>query len=149
MVAWTARRKSLYVYHLHMDGPDTDALEWRALFAPRFARQLEHMGVAHVSSAAEADVVVVTGLLMTGNLDTVLVALAGLPSPSVVMAAGDAAINGGIWSRLGMPALARHPLSYYVDVSVPVPGDPPTPDDLIKGLQQAAEILGSGYQYPS
>src|SRR5438477_7871509 len=143
MVAETARRKSLYVYHLHMDGPDTDALEWRALFSPRFARQLERIGVTHVSSASEADVVVVTGLLTTGNLDGVLVELAGLPSPSVVVVAGDAAINGGMWSRLGMPTLARHLLSYYVDIQVLVEGDPPTPDALIEALAKAAEILGS------
>lgn len=143
MVAWRARRKSLYVYHLHMDGPDTDALEWRALFSPRFARRLEQMGVTHVSSASEADVVVVTGLLTTENLDAVLVELAGVPSPSVVIAAGDAAINGGIWSRLGMPTLSHHPLSYFVDVQVPVPGDPPTPQELIDGLAKAAELLGS------
>lgn len=144
MVAWIARRKSLYVYHLHMDGPDADALEWRSLFSPRFARQLEEMGVTRVSSASQADIVVVTGLLTANNLDSVLVELAGVPSPSVVMAVGDAAINGGIWASLGMPTLSKHPLNSYADVSVQVPGNPPTPEEMIKGLLQAADILGSG-----
>lgn len=143
MIARTARQRSLHVYHMHMDGPDADALEWRALFSPRFAQKLRQMGVTHVSSASEADVVVVTGLLTNGNLDTVLSELAGLASPSVVIAAGDAAINGGVWSRMGMPTLSRHTLSYYVDIQVLVAGNPPIPDALIEGLAKAAEILGS------
>ncbi len=132
---------SLDVYHLHMGGPDNAALEWRALYAPRFAPRLKNMGVTFTESAAEADVVVVTGLLTQRNVDAVLGELESSPAPSVLMAAGDAAINGGAWAKADMPALSPYALSHYADVRISVPGDPPTPQALIAGLVAAAELL--------
>src|SRR5438874_1231657 len=99
MYANTARHNSLSVYHLHMGGPDADAIEWQALLSPRFAPRLAQMGVTHVKSAGDADVVVVTGLLTERNLDSALTELASMPSPSVLVAVGDCAINGGSWSK--------------------------------------------------
>jgi Ni,Fe-hydrogenase III small subunit len=124
-----------------MGGPDADALEWRALLSPRFAPRLRHLGVEPVSVAAEADVVVLTGLLTERNLDAVLHELALVPSPSVLIAAGDAATNNSAWAKLDMPALSTYPLDHYVDVQVSVPGDPPTPQALIAALAAAAEML--------
>ena len=142
MFGIAARRRSLFVYHLHMGGPDAAALEWDALLAPRFAQRLQQMGVVHVSNVSEADVVVVTGLLTARNLDTVLAELARMPSPSVLVSAGDAAINGGEWAKGHMPTLSRHALGYYAEVGVSVPGEPPTPQALIAALAAAAVILG-------
>lgn len=134
--------KSLHIYHLHIGGADADALEWRALLAPKYAQRLRQMGVTHVESAAEADVVVVTGLLTARNVDAVLTELARTPSPSVVVAAGDAANSGGRWAKAKLPGLSRHHLSYYVEVGVSVPGSPPTPQALIAGLVAAGKMLG-------
>ena len=125
-----------------MGGPDADALEWRALLAPRYAQRLQQMGIAHVNSARDADVVVVTGLLTVRNLDAVLGELATIPTPSVVVAAGDAATGGGKWSGAQMPGVARHHLGHYVEIGVAVPGDPPNPQALIAALAAATEMLG-------
>ena len=133
--------RSLFVYHLHMGGPDSDALEWRALRSSRFAPRLAQMGVQHVENASEADVVVLTGVLTRRNLDAVLTELARVPSPSAVIAAGDAAINGGQWAKLALPGVSEYPLAHYLDAQVTVPGDPPTPQALIAALAAAAEIL--------
>ena len=129
------------MYHLHMGGPDADALEWRALKSSRFAPRLRQMGVQHVARASEADVVVLTGVLTARNLDAVLAEVAQMPSPSVLVAAGDAATDGGAWANARMPGLEHYPLSHYVDVQVSVPGEPPTPQALIAALAAAAEIL--------
>ena len=150
MFAANARHRSLFVYHLQMGGPDADALEWRALLSPRFSPRLEQMGVTHVSSPDDADIVVLTGLLTERNLDFVLTELARVPSPSVLIAAGDAASTGGLWQQLGLPSLAPFPLSHYADVQVTVPGSPPTPQALIASLVAAAEILSRpGERLPS
>ncbi len=132
-----------------MGGADADALEWRSLLSPRFAARLRQMGVTHVWTASDADVVVVTGLLTAHNLDAVVRELARMPSPSVLVAVGDCAINGGVWKRGGTargvagapPGIAEYALSHYADVQVSVPGDPPTPQALIAALAAAAEIL--------
>ncbi|HEX9986997.1 MAG TPA: hypothetical protein VGE45_00760 [Chloroflexia bacterium] len=141
MFASRARQRSLSVYHLHMGGSNGDALEWRALLAPRYEAKLKGMGVSFVTSAEDADIVAVTGLLTRGNLDAVLAELSSMPSPSVLIAAGDCAINGGSWAKLEMPGLEPYPLSHYADVHITVPGSPPLPQALIEALVAAANIL--------
>lgn len=134
------RPRSLSVCHLHMGGPDADAMEWQALMSPRFELRLRHMGVRFTRSTSEADVVVVTGLLTRRNMDSVLARLALMPSPSALVTAGDCAINGGQWAKAGMPALSPYPLSHYADVNVSVPGDPCTPQALVAALVAAAQL---------
>ena len=142
-----ARGRSLFVYHLHMGGPNTDALEWQALLSPRFEPRLRSMGITHVWSAADADVVVVTGLLLQNNIEAVLTELAKVPSPSVLIAAGDSAINGGTWANAGLPGLSPHPLLHYTDVNITVPGERVTPQALLAALAAAAKHLSrSGNQ---
>lgn len=124
-----------------MGGPDADALEWRALKAPRYDARLKALGVRFVQSPWEADVMVLTGLLLAANLDNVLRELSNLPQPAVLVVAGDCAIEGGLWAKLEMPGLAPFPLSHYADIQISVPGDPPTPQALIAALAAAAERL--------
>ncbi|MEO8287382.1 MAG: hypothetical protein ABI670_13235 [Chloroflexota bacterium] len=137
----SSRQKSLSVYHLHMGGPDAAALEWQSLKTPRFDARVKATGVRFVSSAWEADVLVLTGILLATTLDTVLYELSTLPQPALLIAAGDSVINGGQWARLEMPGLAPYPLSHYVDIQISVPGDPPTPQALIAALAAAGERL--------
>lgn len=141
MVASSARQRSLFVYHLRMGGPNADALEWAALLSPRFDPRLRNMGVTHVNSAAAADIVVVTGLLLERNLDAVLTELASMPSPSVLIAVGDWAINGGRWAAADAPGIAEYPLAHYADVNISVPGEPPTPQAFIAAIAAAAKLL--------
>jgi Ni,Fe-hydrogenase III small subunit len=116
-------------------------LEWRALLARRFQARLKQLGVCAVGSAAEADVVVVTGLLTARNLDAAMLELDAMPAPSVLVAVGDAAIDGGIWAGAALPGLARYPLGHYADVSLMVPGSPPTPQALMEALGVAARLV--------
>jgi Ni,Fe-hydrogenase III small subunit len=102
--------------------------------------------VTEVDSAAQADVVVVTGLLTLRNLDSVLAALATTPSPSVLVAAGDSVINPKGWSSLKIPGLPTHPLNHYVEVQISVPGNPPTPQALIVAIAAAAKLLSQPLQ---
>jgi Ni,Fe-hydrogenase III small subunit len=141
MFTESARQKSLSVYHLHMGGPDGDALEWEALKAQRFEARLKAIGVRFVTSTRDADVAVLTGLLLRKDLDRVLQELSNLPQPTVLIAAGDCAIDGGRWAQLEMPGLAPYPLDHYADVQISVPGDPPTPQALLAALAAASERL--------
>ena len=133
-----ARRRSLGVYHLHMGGWNGDALEWEALLSPRFVPRLRKLGVGVVFSAAEADIILVTGLLTRQNLDAVLHEVASMPEPSAIVAAGDAAIDGGAWGLMELPGLNPYPLRHYAEVRITVPGSPPTPQALLAALVAAA-----------
>ena len=137
MFANAVRRRALSVYLLHMGGPNGDAVEWQALWSSRFQARLGKMGVTQVSSAGEADVVVVTGTLTEGNRVGVLEELARMPVSSSLIVAGDAAIDGGAWADVDMPGLSEYPLSHYVDVQITVPGSPPTPQALLAALGAA------------
>jgi membrane-bound hydrogenase subunit mbhJ len=141
MFTSSARQRSISVYHLHMGGPDGDALEWRALKAPRYEARLKALGVRFAATAWEADVVVLTGLLLAATLDYVLEELSNLPRPTLLIAAGDCAINGGQWAKLDLPGRNPYLLSHYADIQISVPGDPPTPQALIAALAAAAERL--------
>jgi Ni,Fe-hydrogenase III small subunit len=141
MLTNSARQKSISVYHLHMGGPDGDALEWHALKAPRYDARLKALGVRFATSAWEADVVVLTGLLLTANLDSILQQLSNLPQPAVIITAGDNATNGGEWAKLEMSGLSPYPISHYADIQISVQGDPPTPQALLAALSAAAERL--------
>lgn len=136
-----ARRRSIAVYHLHMGGPDGDGAACGALLAPRFEVRLGDMGVRFVRSAREADIMLLTGLLLSRNLDDTLREIASLPQPSTIMLVGDAAINGGQWAKLEMPGLSAYPLSHYADIPVRVPGDPPTPQEIIGAIAEC--VAGS------
>ncbi len=149
MLPNSARQKSLYVYHLQMGGADADALEWRSLEAPRFQVRLQYIGVRFIGSAADADIVVVTGLLTARNLDSVLEQLAAMPSPSALVTAGDAATNGGIWASAELLGLAPYPLSHYADVSLSVLGSPPTPQALLAVLSAAARFVTQPNEQPA
>ena len=138
-----ARRRSISVYHLHLGGADAAALEWRALLAPRFQARLKQLGVCVVGAVQAADVVVVTGLLTARNLDRAMLELEAMPTPSVLVAAGDEAIDGGMWAASDVPGLAPYPLSHYADVSLLVPGSPPTPQALLEALDAAARLVAN------
>ncbi|HVF99550.1 MAG TPA: hypothetical protein VND68_06910 [Chloroflexia bacterium] len=137
------------MYHLHLGGADGDALEWRGLLAPRYRARLKQMGVCLVASAAEADVVVVTGLLTGRNLDAAMLELDMMPSPSVLVAVGDTAADGGIWARSAAPGLAPYSLSHYADVALRVPGSPPSPQSLLEALAAASRLVLSPAETPA
>ena len=138
MFANLARRKSIAIYHLHMGGPDGDASACASLLAPRFEVRLRDMGARFVRSAGEADIMLLTGLLLGRNLDSTLREIASLPQPSMIIAVGDGAINGGQWAKLEMPGLSSYPLSHYADIAFRVPGDPPAPQEIIAAIGECA-----------
>lgn len=149
MFADRARQRSLAVHHLHLGGPDAAAVEWRALLAPRFQVRLKQLSVRVVEAASEADVVMVTGLLTVRNLDRAMLELDAMPARSLLVAVGDAAIDGGIWARSAVPGLAPYPLSHYADVALTIPGNPPTPQALLEALGAAARLLSNSGEIPA
>lgn len=89
-------------------------------------------GIRLVASPRHADGVLVTGVV-THNMDGPLRrTLESLPRPSVVVACGDCAVNGGIFT-------AAYGVSSTLDqVVVPdvlIPGCPPHPREILRALR--------------
>ena len=92
---------------------------------------LERFGLRFVASPRHADVLLVTGPVTRNMRQALERTYAATPDPKWVVAAGDCAANCGVFA--GSYACVG-PVSSVIPVDLHIPGCPPTPTDLLKGL---------------
>jgi Ni,Fe-hydrogenase III small subunit len=92
---------------------------------------LERFGLRFVASPRHADVLMVTGPVTRNMREALERTYNATPNPKWVVAVGDCALNGGIFS--GSYACVGG-VSQVVPVDLHIPGCPPTPLDMLKGL---------------
>lgn len=92
---------------------------------------LERFGLHVVASPRHADVLLVTGPVAKNMAEALKRTYDATPAPKWVVAAGDCAINGGIFA--GSSACAGG-VEAVVPVDLRIPGCPPTPVALLTGL---------------
>jgi len=92
---------------------------------------LERFGLRFVASPRHADVLLVTGPVTKNMREALLRTYNATPDPKWVVAVGDCAANGGIFA--GSYAVEGG-VSKVVPVDLHIPGCPPRPDQLLKGL---------------
>ncbi len=92
---------------------------------------LERFGIKFVASPRHADVLLVTGPLCKNMLVALKRTYAATPSPKWVVAVGDCACNGGVFAK--SPACIGA-ISKVLDVDLHIPGCPPPPIAMLKGL---------------
>lgn len=93
---------------------------------------LERFGLRFVASPRHADVLLVTGPL-TRNMRAALErTYRATPDPKWVVAAGDCAIDGGLFA--GSPACVAGSVGAAIPIDLHIRGCPPRPLDLLKGL---------------
>jgi Ni,Fe-hydrogenase III small subunit len=92
---------------------------------------LERLGIRFVASPRHADVLTVTGPVTKNMREALERTYAATPDPKWVVAVGDCAANGGIFA--GSPAIAGG-VAQLVPVDLHIPGCPPTPTALLRGL---------------
>jgi Ni,Fe-hydrogenase III small subunit len=109
-------------------------LEIHALNNPFY--DLERFGLRFVASPRHADVLLVTGPLTLNMREALQRTYVATPDPKWVIAVGDCAINGGVFA--GSYAVAGG-IDTAVPVDLAIPGCPPTPDQLLRGLLQLLE----------
>jgi Ni,Fe-hydrogenase III small subunit len=104
-------------------------LELHALSNPYY--DLERFGLKFVASPRHADVLLVTGPV-TKNMRVALQrTFDAMPAPKWVLAVGACALDGGVFA--GSPACLGG-VANIIPVDLAIPGCPPTPLMLIKGL---------------
>jgi Ni,Fe-hydrogenase III small subunit/ferredoxin len=131
-----ALRHSVHVRHVDAGSDGSEEWEIQALLGPVY--DISRLGVFFTASPRHADVLLVTGAGVTGMTGPLRTTYDGMPDPKVVIAAGTDAISGG------MLAPADHGADAVVPIDVWVPGSPPSPFGLLKGLLVAAGQLGAG-----
>ena len=99
---------------------------------------LERFGLRFVASPRHADVLLVTGPVTMNMREALERTYRATPDPKWVVAVGDCACNGGVFS--GSPACIGS-VSAVLPVDLHIPGCPPSPTALLKGLLALLESV--------
>lgn len=114
-----------------VDGGSTNAEEIELTALGNAYYDIERFGLSFVASPRHADMLMVTGPV-TRNLErAVKTTYEAAPHPCMVVALGDGACTGGIWQ--GSYAVVG-PVEAVIPVHYKIPGDPPSPTDILKGI---------------
>ena len=97
---------------------------------------LERFGLRFVASPRHADVLLVTGPVTRNMREALARTYNATPDPKWVVAVGDCALDGGLFS--GSYAVIGG-VSAVVPVDLHIPGCPPRPVQLLKGLLSLLE----------
>ncbi|HEX4597556.1 MAG TPA: NADH-quinone oxidoreductase subunit B family protein [Burkholderiaceae bacterium] len=107
-------------------------LEIHALNNPYY--NIEGLGIRFVASPRHADLLLVTGPVSRHMRVALERTYEAMPEPRVVVAVGDCGCTGGVFGE-GYASCGR--VANVIPVDVAVPGCPPTPVDLLKGILAA------------
>jgi Ni,Fe-hydrogenase III small subunit len=110
-------------------------LELNALSNPYY--NIEGLGIRFVASPRHADLLLVTGPVTLNMRAAVLAAYEATPAPKLVVAAGECACTGGIFRD---SYAVCGPVSSILPVDVTIPGCPPAPVDLLRGILAACRV---------
>jgi Ni,Fe-hydrogenase III small subunit len=97
---------------------------------------LERFGLRFVASPRHADVLLVTGPLTRNMREALERTWACTPDPKWIVAAGDCAVDGGVFK--GSYAVEGG-IGAALPVDLVIPGCPPTPTQLLEGLLALVE----------
>jgi Ni,Fe-hydrogenase III small subunit len=116
-------------------------IELVACLSPRY--DAEQLGVQLQGSPRHADILCVSGPVTRNAAGAIETIYKQVPCPKAVVAIGScpATTNVFIDSRVLDGPLAKH-----IPVDVFVPGCPPRPDAIMRGIAQAARILAERQQ---
>jgi Ni,Fe-hydrogenase III small subunit len=101
---------------------------------------LERFGLRFVASPRHADVLLVTGPMARNMREALERTYQATPDPKWVVAVGDCARDGGAFA--GSPACLGS-VSAVVPVDLHIPGCPPAPLELLKGLLALLESVSA------
>ncbi|MEI7451672.1 MAG: formate hydrogenlyase [Candidatus Falkowbacteria bacterium] len=120
-----------------VDGGSTNGEEIEMTALGNAYYDIDRFGLSFVASPRHADILMVTGPV-TRNLETaVRTTYEATPHPCVVVALGDGACTGGIWKD---SYAVVGPVEAVIPVDVRIPGDPPSPTEILRGLLQALRV---------
>jgi Ni,Fe-hydrogenase III small subunit len=136
-----ARRHSPWLFHMNSGSCNGCDIELVACLSPRY--DAEQLGVQLQGSPRHADILCVSGPVTRNAAGAIETVYGQVPCPKAVVAIGScpATTNVFIDSRV-----LDGPLANHIPVDVFVPGCPPRPDAIMRGIAQAARIVAERQQ---
>jgi Ni,Fe-hydrogenase III small subunit len=124
--------RALCIRHVDAGSCNGCELEIHALNNPYY--NLEGAGIRFVASPRHADLLLVTGPVSVNMEEALRRTYAATPEPKLVVAVGDCGACGGLF---GESYASRGGVSKLIPVDVTVPGCPPTPLAILRGILTA------------
>jgi len=126
--------RALAIRHVDAGSCNGCELEINALDNPYY--NLEGLGIRFVASPRHADLLLVTGPV-SRNMELALArTYDATPAPKLVVAVGDCGCDGGIF---GTSYATRGGVASVLAVDVAVPGCPPAPIEILRGILTAVQ----------
>lgn len=131
--------RALSIRHVDAGSCNGCELEIHALTNPYY--NLEGSGIHFVASPRHADALLVTGPVSRHMAEALRRTYDATPAPKFVIAVGDCGVCGGVFGE-SYASLGR--VANVIPVNVTVPGCPPTPIALLKGILAAISAQATG-----
>lgn len=131
--------RSLHIRQVDAGSCNGCEIEITGLTSPYY--DLERFGLHFVASPRHADCLLVTGPVTRNMAEPLRLTYEATPDPKIVIAIGDCAHNCGVFK--GSYAVAGS-VAEIIPVDVVVPGCPPEPADILRGILTAIERLPRG-----
>lgn len=130
--------RSIHVRMVDAGSPNDVELEEGLMMSPRV--DAERFGVHFVASPRHADVLLVSGPVARNMRIALIKTYEAMAEPRAVVAAGDGACDG--WQYDDKYAIAHSgKVEDTIPVDVTVPGNPPSPYQLLAGILKAGQII--------
>jgi Ni,Fe-hydrogenase III small subunit len=130
--------RSLAIRELDTGSDNATEIELVNLTAPHY--DVERFGVSFVASPRHADVLIVTGAVTCNMEIAARKTFEAMPAPKFVVAVGDDACGIGILNG-SYAVLGGADRLFEVDLAIP--GNPPSPLEILKGLLALIAEIGS------
>jgi len=138
------RRRSPWIFHMNSGSCNGCDIELIAALTPRY--DAEQLGVLLQGSPRHADILCMTGPVTQTAVNAIHTVYDQVCDPKAVVAIGScpASTNVFIDSRVLVGPLEKH-----LPVDVFVPGCPPRPDAIVRGIAAAASLLAERRGLPA
>ncbi|VVB77815.1 putative membrane-bound hydrogenase subunit mbhJ [uncultured archaeon] len=121
--------KSISIRLVDTGSDNSPEIELVNLTTPYY--DIERFGINFVASPRHADIILVTGPVALNMLEALKKTYEAAPSPKFVIALGDDACGTGIFKD---SYAVVGSVEKVLPVDMKIPGNPPTPEDILKGM---------------
>jgi len=136
-----ALSRSLLIRHLDAGSCNAEEAEILALSNPIY--DITRFGIDFTASPRHADVLTISGPV-TRHLKVAMErTYEAMPEPKIVVAIGDGACTGSLYNKT-YACLGK--VDQFISVDIYIPGDPPTPKEILKGLLLCKILLAQKEQ---